>query len=88
MPTHRVDCEVEVDPALAFGVFANAFRVVETNEADCLLEFLVYSATEQRAKVVDKVPVRKSFLPVIRDRISTCLGTVASGAGTALSTSG
>jgi hypothetical protein len=75
MPTrdHRVNCEVVVPPELAFGVFANAFRVVEASDGRCVLEFLVYSTTGQQAKVVNKVPVRKAFLPVIRDRIATCL---------------
>jgi len=73
---HHVNCEVFVPPELAFGVFANAFRVVDTDDGRCRLEFLVYSETGHQAKVVSKVPVRKSFLPVIRDRILTCLKTL------------
>jgi hypothetical protein len=76
---HRVNCDVVVPPELMFGVFANAFRVADTDDGRCLLEFLIYSAADHRAKVVGKVPVRKSFLPVIRDRITTCLGPTASG---------
>jgi len=77
MPTqdHRVKCAVVVPANLVFGVFSNAFRVSDTDDGRCLLEFLVYSATDHQAKVVSKVPVRKSFLPVIRDRITTCLGS-------------
>jgi len=86
--SHLVECEVDVDPSQAFGVFANAFRVQDDDAGCCLLEFLVYSATEQRAKVVAKVPVRRSFLPVIRNSIATCLEVSTSGAGTAFSTSG
>jgi len=69
----RVVCEVVVDPRLAFGVFANAFRFNDTADGRCLLEFLVYSASERQAKVVARVPVRKVFLPVIRDKISGAL---------------
>ena len=72
---HRVNCEVVVPADLVFGVYANAFRVQDTTDGRCQLEFLVYSATEQQAKVVGKVPLRKSFLPVIRDRITACLRT-------------
>ncbi len=88
MPSHQVDCEVVVDPSIVFGIFANAFRVTDVEEGGCLLEFLVYSATDQRAKVVRRVPVRKSFLPVIRDCIAACLEASISPAGTAFSTSG
>ena len=74
MPTqHRVKCDVVVTPDLVFGVFSNAFRVLDASDGRCLLEFLVYSAADHQAKVVGKVPVRKAFLPVIRDRITTCL---------------
>lgn len=82
---HRVNCDVVVGPDQAFGVFANAFRVSEGTDGRCMLEFLVYSATEQRALVVMKIPVRPTFLPVIRDRIEDCL--VSAGEGMAFSTS-
>ena len=72
-PKHRVNCKVVVPSDMVFGVYANAFRVLDTTDGRCLLEFLVYSETAHQAKVVSKVPVRKSFLPVIRDRITTCL---------------
>lgn len=79
MPTqHQVNCEVVVPPDLAFGVYSNAFRLSDTTDGRCQLEFLVYSVTEKRAKVVSKVPVRRSFLPVIRDRITTCLAESSS----------
>ena len=78
-PKHRVNCNVVVPPDLVFGVYSNAFRVSDTADGRCLLEFIVYSATDHQAKVVSKVPVRKSFLPVIRDRITTCLGQASPG---------
>lgn len=70
---HLVDCEVAVAPEKVLGVFANAFRVTETDDGLCLLEFLVYAATEARSAVVQCVSVPKSFLPIIRDRITACL---------------
>lgn len=70
---HQVDCEVVVSPDLVFGVFANAFRIVEQDSGHCRLEFLVFSDAEQRAKVVAPVSIRKSFLPVIRDILTRSL---------------
>jgi hypothetical protein len=84
---HHVASEVVVDPSMALGVFTNAFRVQERGST-CLLEFLVYSATEDRAVIVGRVPVRKAFLPVIRDQIAASLGANDSSAGRAISTSG
>ena len=79
MPTSpRLGCKVVVAPELAFGVYSNAFRVADSDDGRCLLEFLTYSATEHRAKVVARVLVRKAFLPVIRDRIASCLAPSAS----------
>ena len=70
---HRVDCEVVVGPHLAMGIYSNAFRVQDGENGRCLLEFLVFSENENQAQVMVKVPVRKSFLPVIRDNIDACL---------------
>jgi len=84
---HHVASEVVVDPSRAFGVFTNAFRVQESGST-CLLEFLVYSATEDRAVIVERVPVRKAYLPVLRDLIAASLVANAASAGRAISTSG
>lgn len=70
---HQVDCDVLVTPEQCFGVFANAFRIIEADSGHCRLEFLVFSGAEQRAKVVAPVNVRKSFLPVIRDILTHSL---------------
>jgi len=70
---HQVECEVAVNPEEVFGVFANAFRVLEGDNGVCLMEFLIYSSTEQRAIVVKRVPVKQSFLPVILDQINNRL---------------
>lgn len=57
------------------GIFANAFRVAqdEIEVGECLLEFLVYSQTEDLARVVGRVQVKKGLLPVIRDQITEVL---------------
>jgi hypothetical protein len=78
---HRVDCKVEIDPQKALGVYANAFRVQESADGRSLLEFLVYSENERRAEVVMRVPVRKTFLPIIRDRIDECLAATTLSTG-------
>ena len=69
----QVECEVIVDPKKALGVYSNAFRLCEGGSGHCLLEFLVFSETENRAQVVLKFSVRNSFLPVIRDSLDSCL---------------
>ena len=81
----RVECPVAVDPELALGVYANAFRVLDAGDEQCLLEFLVYSETENRAAIVDRIPVKKSFLPVIRDVITRMMGIEVFDTGTAYS---
>jgi len=64
-------------PLEALGVYANAFRIVdEVVDEDpdrCLLEFLVYSKTEDLAQVVGRVRVKKGLLPAIRDQITEVL---------------
>ncbi len=56
-----------VDDAHKLGVFANAFRIVEEAGPDCFLDFMAYSAQEQRAEVVSRVRVRRAFLDSVRD---------------------
>ena len=67
----------EMDPLKALGLYANAFRVVvdaaATDQHHCLLEFLVYSGTEDLAQVVGRVRVRKGLLPRLRDTITEVL---------------
>jgi hypothetical protein len=67
----------KVNPLDALGVYANAFRIVTdvagTGPERCLLEFLVYSETEDLAQIVGRVLVKKGLLPVIRDLITEVL---------------
>lgn len=69
-PTNTpTDLEVELPLDLATGTYSNAFRVVEEAGPDCFLDFLVYSANEQRAKVVSRVRVRRAFIEAVRETL-------------------
>jgi len=68
------ELDVEVPADLATGTFSNAFRVVEEAGPDCFLDFLVYSANEQRAKVVSRVRVRRAFIDAVRETLEDALG--------------
>ncbi len=55
--------QILVKPLHALGIFANVFRVVD----------VVYSQTEDLARVVGGVQVSKGLLLVIRDEIAEVL---------------
>jgi len=65
--------KVKVEPEVKFGVFANAFRIVEEVGEDCFLDFMVYSAQEEEAVVVSRVRVRRDFLPAICERLGEAM---------------
>jgi len=65
--------KVNVEEDVKFGLFANAFRVVEEMGPDCFLDFMVYSAAEKEATVVSRVRVRREFLPSIRETLSEAM---------------
>jgi len=70
-PLVTVECE-DVDfgeGVSTFGDFANAFRLVPEGGPECFLDFCIYSAQEQRARVVSRVRVHRSFLPSLMDRL-------------------
>lgn len=73
MPSSEHTTNVNVEDNVKFGVFANAFRVVEEVGPDCLLDFMVYSAAEQEATVVARVRVHKEFLEGIRDKLGDAM---------------
>ena len=75
MPSSEHTTNVNVEDNVKFGVFANAFRVVEEVGPDCLLDFMVYSAAEQEATVVARVRVHKDFLEGIRDKLGDAMET-------------
>ena len=53
-----------------YGEFANAFRL-SVDGAEILLDFCVYSESENTARVVSRVRVSKDFLPVIVQKIGS-----------------
>lgn len=75
MPTEVKSLNVPVNlrEECRLGDFANAFRVLDAEGPDCLLEFLVYSALENQASVVSRIRVRRDFLPVVRDQLDKTL---------------
>lgn len=77
MPSDRAQkfhCETEIPEDLRLGSFANAFRVLEEDGVDVLLDFLLFSATEKRARLVSRVRIRRAFMPVLRDRLEEATG--------------
>lgn len=69
-----IDCPTGFAPgANKFGTFANAFRVVPESGPECFLDFCVYSAQENRAEVVARIRIHRSFLTIIRDRIGLAM---------------
>lgn len=66
----NIDCPVDLpEGADKFGRFANSFRVVPESGQECFLDFCLYSAQENRALVVARVRVHRSFLPIILSRL-------------------
>ena len=65
-----IDCPVDLpEGKVKFGEFANAFRIVPESGQECFLDFCLYSAQENRALVVSRVRVHRSFLPIILGRL-------------------
>lgn len=65
--------KVRVEEDLKFGLFANAFRIVNEVGPDCFLDFMVYSSDAHEATVVSRVRVRREFLPSIRRSLSSAM---------------
>ena len=67
MAYKNVDCLVDAgeDP---YGTFANAIQL-SLDGSEVLIDFCVYSATENTARVVSRVRVSQEFLPVIHQKI-------------------
>lgn len=74
---------VNVESAVKFGQFANAFRVVEEVGPDCFLDFMVYSAAEEAATVVARLRVRRDFLDAIRRSLGDAIIEFDGGDGRA-----
>ncbi len=73
-----VDCPVDLQPGVnIFGIFANAFRVVPETGEECFLDFCVFSAQENKAQVVSRLRIQRSFIPVLRERLLGALNELA-----------
>lgn len=66
----NIDCPVDLPEGKSkFGTFANSFRVIPESGQECFLDFCLYSAQENRAMVVSRVRVHRSFIPIILNRL-------------------
>ena len=75
MSTHlTVDCPITSteDP---FGEYANAFRVLNDG-GDLLLDFCLYSAQANTAKLISRIRVKPQFLHAIHERLESSLEKV------------
>jgi len=63
-----VDCPVEPPSGDPYGEFANALRI-SLDGGQILLDFCVYSESENTARVVSRVRVSKDFIPIIHQKI-------------------
>lgn len=79
MPSSEHTTQVIVEEGIKFGVFANAFRVVEEAGPDCFLDFMVYSAAERQATLVARIRVRRDFLDGIRDKMGDAIEVLGDG---------
>ncbi len=73
-----VDCPVTStsDP---FGEYVNAFRVLEDG-GDLLLDFCLYSAQANSAKLISRLRVKPQFLHAIQERLGSSLQKVPESA--------
>ena len=64
MSFKNVDCPIDPPNGDPFGEFSNALRITEDG-GQIILDFCVYSESENRARVVSRVRVGKDFIPII-----------------------
>lgn len=66
----NIDCVVALGEGVdSFGEFANAFRVLPESQTESFMDFCVYSAQENKAKIVSRIRVHNSFLQIIMTRL-------------------
>lgn len=69
-----VDCPVSFNAGVSkFGTFANAFRVMPESGQECFLDFCVYSVQEERAEVVARIRIHRTFIGIIRERLAVAI---------------
>ena len=61
------DCPIDL-PEDPYGSYANAIQL-SSDGNEILIDFCVYSETENRARVVSRVRVAQAFLPIILQKI-------------------
>ena len=66
----NVNCPVDTQGD--FGSYANAFRIMQDGN-DVVLDFCLYSAQDNAAKVVSRVRVHPTFVGVVLSRIQEAL---------------
>lgn len=64
-----INCPLDLPDGQEFGVFANAFRIIRDVNGDYLLDFCMFSAEKNHARVVARVRVRGDFLVGIGQRL-------------------
>jgi hypothetical protein len=69
----RVECAVSVESQCLLGSYTNAFRILDSSEDECLLDFLLYSEVENQAVLVSRVRVHPELLPEIRGTLGNAL---------------
>ena len=75
----RARCPVTIPSGVLGGVFSNAFRIVEDNQDEYLLDFLQYDPQTKTAEVIARIRVRGCVMEAIRDRLTHTMGKVELG---------
>ncbi len=70
MNKKNVNCPIEVKDS--FGEYANAFRVMQDG-SEVVMDFCLYSASENRAKLVSRIRVNAEFLDVVVSRVTEAI---------------
>ena len=68
----RALCTIDPPEKDPLGVYSNALRL-SVDGSEILLDFCLYSETEDRAKVVSRIRVPPDFLAVISKKIEDSL---------------
>jgi hypothetical protein len=64
----NIDCEIEGPLEDPYGSYSNAIKLT-ADGTEVLIDFCVYSAAENRARVVSRIRVAIDFLPIIHEKI-------------------
>ena len=68
MAFKNIDCPIEGPLEDLYGSYANAIKLT-ADGSEVLIDFCVYSAAENRARVVSRIRVALAFLPIIHAKI-------------------